>query len=415
MEISRKIAPETNITIPQMFKTRPYEDKIDFDKLRLYRLDRVREELEKKNIGACLLFDPINIRYATDSRNMSIFCTHNLHRYCFVPVNGPIILYEFFKCNHINSHLKLIDEIRPSIIWDYFGSGDQADHQVIKWGNEIHNLVKQYCGKEKRLAIDVCNSEGFFALKKLGIKIVEGKKILEQARKIKSSEELTCMKAALEVADKGIQLMKKELKAGMTEEELWALLHKTNIENGGEWIETRLLSSGPRTNPWMNECSSRIIQKGDIVSFDTDMIGPYGYCADISRTFVEGNKFSEKQKKLYSIALDHINYNSEIIKPGMTFDDFISSAWELPNPYYDNRYSCISHGIGMCDEWPFILYPEDRKKNGGYGGVFEENMTITLESYIGAVADDEGVKLEQQYLIGENGLILMSHNPLETF
>ena len=99
----------------------------------------------------------------------------------------------------------------------------------------------------------------------------------------------------------------------------------------------------------------------------------------------------------------------------MTFDDFISSAWELPNPYYDNRYSCISHGIGMCDEWPFILYPEDRKKNGGYGGVFEENMTITLESYIGAVADDEGVKLEQQYLIGENGLILMSHNPLETF
>ena len=61
----------------------------------------------------------------------------------------------------------------------------------------------------------------------------------------------------------------------------------------------------------------------------------------------------------------------------------------------------------------YILKTE--KKNGGYGGVFEENMTITLESYIGAVADDEGVKLEQQYLIGENGLILMSHNPLETF
>ena len=82
----------------------------------------------------------------------------------------------------------------------------------------------------------------------------------------------------------------------MTEEELWSYLHKTNIENGGEWIETRLLSSGPRTNPWFQECSNRIIQKGDLVAFDTDMVGPYGYCADISRTFVEGGKLNEEQK-----------------------------------------------------------------------------------------------------------------------
>ena len=223
------------------------------------------------------------------------------------------------------------------------------------------------------------------------------------------------MKAALEVADKGIQLMRKKLKSGMSEEELWAILHKTNIENGGEWIETRLLSSGPRTNPWMNECSSRVIQKKDIVSFDTDMVGPYGYCADISRTFVEGNVFSKKQRELYSIALEQINYNKEIIKLNMTFEEFIDKAWVLPEPYYNNRYSCISHGIGMCDEWPFILYPEDNKKNGGIDGMFEENMTITLESYIGASGDNEGVKLEQQYLVKQNGLELLSFNPLEVF
>ena len=40
-------------------------------------------------------------------------------------------------------------------------------------------------------------------------------------------------------------------------------------------------------------------------------------------------------------------------------------------------------------------------------------MTITLESYIGEVGGNEGVKLEQQYLVGENGLELMSHHPLE--
>ena len=140
MSINRKILPKENVSIPQIFKKRPYEDQINFDKLRLYRLKRVKKELEKNDIGACLLFDPVNVRYATDSRNMSIFCMHNLHRYCFVPVNGPVILYEFFKCNHINNHLKLIDEIRPSIIWDYFGSGNQADQQVVRWGNEINDF-----------------------------------------------------------------------------------------------------------------------------------------------------------------------------------------------------------------------------------------------------------------------------------
>ena len=68
------------------------------------------------------------------------------------------------------------------------------------------------------------------------------------------------------------------------------------------------------------------------------------------------------------------------------------------------------HGIGLCDEWPQIRYPTD---GGEEGGIFEKNMTITLESYIGKVGGKEGVKLEQQYLIGENGLELMSHHPLE--
>jgi len=104
------------------------------------------------------------------------------------------------------------------------------------------------------------------------------------------------MKASLEVCEKGVQLMRNELKAGITEDELWSLLHKTNIEHGGEWIECRMLTSGQRTNPWMQESSNKVIQQGDIVSFDTDMVGLYGYCADISRAFVEGHKFNSEQK-----------------------------------------------------------------------------------------------------------------------
>jgi len=409
MKFNRKIIPNTKQNQNFITKKRLKEDEIDFNKLRSYRLDRVKKELEKNNLEACILFDPVNVRYALDTVNMSIYNMHNLTRYCFVPVNGPVILYEYFNCEKFSKHLNLIDEIRPAITWDYFSNGDQANNQLIKWINEISDLSNSYF-KSKKIAIDVLNGPAVSALNKIGIEVVDAKLILEQARVIKSAEELKCMKAALEVAEIGVTKMRKELRAGMTEDELWSILHKTNIENGGEWIECRILSSGSRTNPWMQESSNKIIQSSEIVSFDTDMVGPYGYCADISRAFVEGNKFNDQQKKLYKMAVEHINHNSRLIKNGMSFKEFSEKSWKLPEEYYGNRYSCMVHGIGLCDEWPMIRYPTDGGQKEGY---FEKNMTITVESYIGKVGGNEGVKLEQQYLVGQNSLELMSHHPLE--
>jgi len=410
MKFGRKILPDTNDTSNFITKKRLHEDEINFDRLRSYRLDRVKKELAKRDIGACILFDPVNVRYSLDTTNMSIYNMHNLTRYCFIPVNGPVILYEYFNCEHLAKHLTLIDEIRLGITWDYFSIGDQVEDQLNKWTGEVENLMNLHCGKNKRLAIDVSNGPGILALNKIGLEILDGKEILEQARKIKSKEEIQCIKASMEVCEKGVRLMRKELKAGMTEDELWALLHKINIENGGEWIEGRILSSGPRTNPWMQEASNRIIQQNEIVSFDTDMVGPYGYCADISRAFVEGNKFNSEQKKIYQMAINHIHHNAELIKPGLSFKEFVAKSWVLPEAYYGNRYPCIVHGIGLCDEWPMVKYPTEVTDEKGQ---FEKDMTITVESYIGEVGGKEGVKLEQQYLIKENGLELLSHHSLE--
>ena len=409
MRFSRKINPNPKPNSNFITKKRLKEDEIDFNKLRSYRLDRVKKELEKNNLEGCILFDPVNIRYALDTVNMSIYNMHNLTRYCFIPANGPTILYEYFNCEGLSSHLNLINEIRPAITWDYFSNGDQASVQLNKWVNEVNDLSNSYF-KSKKIAIDVINGPAVTALHKAGIEVVDAKLILEQARVIKSPEELKCMKAAIEVAEIGVTKMRNELKAGMTEDELWSILHKTNIEHGGEWIECRILSSGERTNPWMQESSNKVIQRGEMVSFDTDMVGPYGYCADISRAFVEGHKFNEEQKKLYKMAVEHIDYNSRLIKPGVSFKEFTEKSWKLPEEYYGNRYSCMVHGIGLCDEWPMIRYPTD---GGQREGSFEKNMTITVESYIGKVGGKEGVKLEQQYLVGQNGLELMSHHPLE--
>ncbi len=409
MKFNRKILSENQPIKKYISKKRLREDEIDFDELRSYRLDRLRNELKKNNIEACILFDPVNVRYALDTVNMSVYNMHNLTRYCFISVDGPTILYEYFNCEILSKGLNLIDEIRPAITWDYFSNGDQSELQLKKWVNEVNDLSNSYF-KSKKIAIDVINGPAVNELNKKGIQVLEAKKILEQARVIKSSEEIKCMRAALDVADIGIIKMRNYLKSGITEDELWSILHKTNIENGGEWIECRILSSGSRTNPWMQESSNKIIQDGEIVSFDTDMVGPYGYCADISRAFVCGNKFNEHQKKIYSTAVEQIDYNSRLIKDGVSFREFTEKAWILPEKYYGNRYSVMLHGIGLCDEWPAIRYPTD---GGERSGIFQKNMTITLESYIGEVGGHEGVKLEQQYLVGENGLELMSHHPLE--
>ena len=412
--IQRKIGPkfdQKNYVSKNEFKPRLYEDQINFDRMRMYRLKRVRDQLLQNDIGACILFDPINIRYATDTRNMAVFSFHLMTRYVFIPASGPVVLFEYPKCEHIYENNCTIDEVREVISWDYFSWGNNVYQKALEWSQTVNELMKKYSSENKNLAIDVCDPVGINALKD-NYNLINAQKYLETARSIKSEDEIVCIKASVKTAENAISLMYENLQAGMTEEELWSYLHKTNIENGGEWFETRLLNSGPKTNPWFQECSNRIIEKGDLVAFDTDMIGPYGYCADISRTFVEGRKLSEYQKKIHNLAFENVKYNEQLIKPGVTFREFAEKAWQLPDNCFDNHYPCQIHGVGMSDEWPFIAYPNKDYSNGDFGGVFEENMVICVESYIGEVGEKEGVKLEDQYLITKNGLELLTNHPL---
>ena len=411
-DIQRKIGPkygEESKVLQNIFKPMIYEDQINFDRMRMYRLNRVKEQLLKNDIGACILFDPINIRYATDTREMSVFSFHLMTRYIFISASGPVILFEYPKVEFKNKNNCTIDEIRQVINWDHFSWGNKVSIKALEWSKTVDELMKKHSSDNKNIAIDVCDPAGINALKdNYDYKLINAQKYLEIARSIKSEDEIVCLKASIKVAEMGVSLMHEKLQANMTEEELWSYLYKTNIENGGEWIETRLLSSGPRTNPWFQECGNRIIQKGDLVAFDTDMVGPYGYCADISRTFVEGGKLNDEQKKLHDLAYENIKYNEQLIKPGVTFREFAEKAWQLPDNCYDNHYPCQVHGVGMCDEWPSIAYPDTDYSNGDYEGVFEENMVICVESYIGEVGEKEGVKLENQYLVTCNGLELLN-------
>jgi len=182
---------------------------------------------------------------------------------------------------------------------------------------------------------------------------------------------------------------------GMTENDIWAVLHAENVKRGGEWIETRIMASGPRSNPWFQECGPRIVQKNELLAFDTDLVGCFGMCSDISRTwFIGDGEPTHEQKRLYREAHAQIIENTAILAPGKSFRDLVFGGRPLPEEFQPLRYGVKMHGVGLCDEWPSIMYPQDFTE-GRFDYELEPGMLICVEAYIGAKGGREGVKLEE--------------------
>ena len=386
--------------------------EIDRRKLRLDRLAKIRAELVALDYGAALLSDPMNIRYATDTHTFNVWTLHAPGRYVFVPVDGPVVLFEFGTCLYLATDLDSVDEVRKSIPWFYFLAGPRTMEKAELWSRDIIDLMRKYGGADQRLAVDRCEPWGARHLTDAGIELFDAQEPLENARMIKTPEEIQAMQLSMDVCDVGVDRIRQALQPGLTENELWAMLHEANIAHDGEWIECRLLVSGPRTNPWFQEAGSRKVQAGELVAFDSDMVGPLGYLADISRTLLcPGKPPTAEQRKLYDIAQEQILTNIELIKPGLSFKEFGEKCWPVPDEYVPNRYMMMIHGAGLVDEFPTVAYAADYD-DWGYDGYFQENMVVCVESYIGAAGGQEGVKLEQQVLITSTGAVPMSSDPM---
>lgn len=389
------------------------DSEVDLAALRAYRLERVRHELVRRDYAAIVLYDPINIRYATDTSNMQVFTLHNPLRYAFVPAHGPVTMFEPSECLHLARGIETVDEVRPATTWHYLGAGSRRREKAGRWAAELADLIRDCGGENRRLAIDLCEPIGAGELEALGLSLHDGQEVMEEARLIKSDEEITAISEALAACEAGMHAMREALEPGITENQLWAILHYENIARGGEWIETRLLASGPRTNPWFQECSDRPVEAGDLVCFDTDLIGRHGYFADISRCWLVGDgRPSDEQRRLYAAAFEQLQHNQALLKPGVEVRDYVERAWQLPEVYVPNRYADTAHGAGMSVEFPVIPYSQDFEA-AGYDAVIAENMVMCVESYIGATGGREGVKLEQQVLITSSGAVPLASYPFE--
>ena len=387
---------------------------IDLPAVRTYRLQRVRQEMQRHNVQALILSDPVNIRYATGARNMQVFSARNAPSRYLVLTATHSILYEFTGCLHLGRGFETIDEVRPSSTASFVAAGPAIADKERAWAQDILATLRELLGGEpETLGLERMNAGVALEIARQGVRVSDAQEPVELARSIKSDEEIKCMMASLQATEIATGHLRDSIRPGITENELWSVLHQSIIALNGDYVETRLLNSGERTNPWFQESSNKVIGPNELIGFDTDVVGCHGYYSDFSRTFHSGpDQPTETQRTLYTMAYEQIQHNLDIIRPGMSFREYADKAWEIPDRYFANRYYLSAHGVGMTGEYPYLYHRADFP-DAGYDGTILPNMTLCVESYIGDEGGGEGVKLEEQLLVTENGPELLTHYPFE--
>ena len=388
-------------------------DAIDEPAIRAFRADRIRQELRRQDHEAVLVVDPVNLRYATGTRNMQVWTMHNIVRYALVFAHGPTVLFDLATGRHLSTGLESVSDVRTSTPFDYMLVAGNAESMAKRWAARIHETLREHGCPADTLAVDRADTLMIRSLEALGVRVVDGKSILEHARAIKSAEEIEAFRASLSTCEQSVRSLYEFAVPGVTESEAFAHLVGQSLARGGEYPETRLLACGPRTNPWFQESSDRVMQAGELLSFDTDLIGPMGFYNDLSRSWVIGDRRPTRaQATLLDISRAQLAHNIDLLRPGMSFVEYASRAYRLPDACLPNRYADLVHGCGLGVEYPFVLYPEDAG-DGMYDGCFEANMIVCVESYVGTLDGPEGVKLEQPILITDRGPVVLSELPLD--
>ncbi len=386
--------------------------------MRRYRWERLTQHIVDRDYGGLLMFDPLNIRYATDSTNMQLWNTHNPFRAVLICADGYMVIWDYKNAPFLSSFNPLVREVRGGASMYYFAKGDKIDDTAEAFVAEVKQLMREHAGTNTRLAVDKIMIPGYRALTTAGIDVMEGEEVTEKARGIKGPDEIKAMRCASHACESAMYAMEDFARSNVplgntSEDDIWAVLHAENIKRGGEWIETRLLASGQRTNPWFQECGPRITQNNEIIAFDTDLVGSYGICVDISRTWWIGDQKPRPDMiDAMKHSHEHIMTNMEMIRPGARIEDMCRNTHVLHDKFQAQKYGCLMHGVGLCDEWPLVAYP-DKMVPGAFDYELEAGMVLCVEVLAGEVGGDFSIKLEDQVLVTEDGFENLTTYPFD--
>ena len=355
--------------------------------------------MKSMGVHAVLTPDPINIMYATGSRNMTVWGLMGPSRFLLHFVDGPTILFEFNLGEHLSEGLPTITEIRTSTGI----TAKKTPHYVAnnqKFADEIVDILSKVQGRESmKLAVELVDFTFTDALRSRGVTLRDATPVFQYSRMIKQPLEIDVMRYAVAQVEAATAALEESIKPGATENEVWSKFHEGLIARDGEFVSTRLFQSGVRTFPYFQESSNAVMREGDLVCFDTDALGVMNYAVDFSRTFLCGDvPATSVQRHLYGIAREQLEHNAANLAAGRSFEEFARRAYDVPERHCDYGYYVLAHGLGMAGEHPNVPRV-DADGSFDFPGSIEENMVLCIESYVGDPASHQGVKLEDQYLI----------------
>jgi Xaa-Pro dipeptidase len=382
-------------------------DLIDFPRLRGERLARLQTSMRNQDVEACLLFHEPNIRYATGATAMPVWSMSTFVRCALVPVEGVPILFE--HPNSIHRSRLAAEDVRPMHTWEFIDSA--ADEAAI-WARETADAMRELGVEGGTVAVDRLATPGFEALTNAGIRAIDASPVTMRAREVKTPEEIRLFERNGEILSVMLAAFEDAIAPGVSERELLAVLAGGLLRRGGEYLATNTVCSGPNTNPWRAEATDRRIEAGDLVFVDTDAVGIGGCFFCVSRTFLCGDgEPTPAQRLIYRDAREWLDGVLELVRPGIACGELAAKAPELPDRYFDQRYECMIHGIGLEEESPSVCYPGDPQPNPDR--VIEPGMMFVVELYAGEVGGTDGVKLGEEILVTPDGYRLLVPYPFD--
>src|SRR5574337_1023026 len=277
-----------------------WQYRVDFERMRKDRLQRAREEMTKRNLGALVLFAGANIRYVTGSYQGNWKYNINI-RYVVLPNGGEPVLFETagsdLQCAIIDLPW-MEGRIRPAMTWQW--AEGAVPIMAGKMVDSVIEVLDHHGLRKEPIGVDNFDMPALEAFQKRGLNIVNGWPAMSAARVIKTRDEIELLKQAANIGDAAMWRIKYEwLKPGVREREIDSKVHEFMLERGCEIIYDIIVASGGNTSPYRRWHTDKIIRQGDLVIVDINQVGPGGYFNDYVRTFLVDAKPSDEIKRLY--------------------------------------------------------------------------------------------------------------------
>jgi Xaa-Pro aminopeptidase len=390
-----------------------WEARVDYDRLRRERLQRIGGLLERSELGALLCFDMNNIRYIT-ATHIGTWAIDKLFRFCLLPRGGEPIMWDFGSAaRHHQQFCPWLGEERSRAgLSTMRGAFSPESGQAEDVARKIRAELEQRGLLNEPLGIDVVELPVLFALQREGIEVADGQQLMQQARIIKTQDEVTLLSTACSMVDAAYYDLYRNLCPGMRENECVGLVAKSLYDQGSEHVEGVNAISGERCSPHPHVYTDRALRPGDPAYFDI-LHSFNGYRTCYYRTFAVGSAspaLIDAYRRCRQILDDAI----ELIRPGATTGEVVGvwpKAEEFGFPSEEAAFALqFGHGVGLSI-WEKPIF--SRLVSLDHPEVIQEGMVFALETFWPARDGWSAARIEEQLVVTKDGCEVITRFPAE--